>query len=54
MEKSRREFLEESGFDVDKFELENEYSYKNILYAMEAYANYRIQNALKMNGLMNW
>ena len=42
-EKSRRKFLEESGVNVDLFELENEYSYRNILYAMEAYATYRIK-----------
>ena len=42
-EKSRRNFLEESGVNVDLFELENEYSYRNILYAMEAYATYRIK-----------
>jgi hypothetical protein len=36
--KSKEDFLEERGFDFDNFQLENEFSAKAILQAMESYA----------------
>ena len=37
--KTARQTLDVNGFDFDAFEFENEYSAKNILSAMEEYAN---------------
>ena len=36
--KTKEEILEKNGFDFELFEIENEYSAKNLLLAMEEYA----------------
>lgn len=46
--KTKEEILEENGFDFEAFALENEYSAKNLLAAMEQYAKQHITDTNKI------
>jgi len=50
MLKNKIDFLEDCGFDVEAFKLENEYSFRNLMEAMDCYA----QQAFTMAKLKNY
>jgi hypothetical protein len=48
---TKREIIEKNGFDFDLFELQNEHSAKNLLLAMDEYAQQTLQAFLYWH---NW